>query len=371
MFVFWAVWILFLGVLKGEEDCYEYPKCFPNDGPWSTLKRHCPMPEPQSPEKVNTTFHLYTRKNNYTSQVLSARNLTSISSSNFNTSKMTYFIIHGYMENAEKTWVKEMCWRLLQVKDCNCIAVDYSGGANNINYFQSASNARVAGAEVAYLLKVVQSDLQYNVSKAHVIGHSLGAQVAGEAGRRIKELGRITALDPAAPCFKCTDPVASLDRSDAKFVDIIHTASGDCSQDPLYCEKFLNKLFVDFNNPLNLGICLPIGHKDFYPNNAENFQGCPLDTGLPNTTILNDPSIIYRCAHTRSITYFLNSIKNSSIYVGYPCSDYNNFKAGNCRSCPSTGCPTMGLYANNYAGVTNGSQRLYLTIEYTKKILDE
>ncbi|KAM4636728.1 inactive pancreatic lipase-related protein 1-like [Discoglossus pictus] len=368
MFVFWAVWILFLGVLKGEEDCYEYPKCFPNDGPWSNLKRHCPMPEPQSPEKINTTFHLYTRQNNYTPQVISARNLSSISSSNFNSSKKIFFFIHGYFSNGYKPWNKEVCLRILQVRDCNCIIVDWGEGANEIYYPQAASNVRIVGANLALCLQFLQREYKCNASDFYLIGESLGGHVAGEAGRRIKGIGTIIGLDPVAACFKCTDPVVSLDRSDANRVIVIHTSSGDCSQKPSYCKYFTNLLPVDMGNILNFGICQPLGHIDLYPNSGENMPGCPWDTGLPNMTVFSNPFTVPFCNHQRSLAYFLNSITNPGIYVGYPCSDYHNFKAGNCQSCPSAGCPTMGFYSDNYTGITNGSQIFYLSIPYPENL---
>lgn len=37
------------------------------------------------------------------------------------------------------------------------------------------------------------------------------------------KLGRITGLDPADPYFNSVDNVVKLDKSDAKFVDIVHT----------------------------------------------------------------------------------------------------------------------------------------------------
>lgn len=63
----------------------------------------------------------------------------------------------------------------------------------------------------------------------HLIGFSLGAHVAGFAGKRVQEgakknmVGRITGLDPANPWFNYDSPKVRLDRSDAKFVDVIHT----------------------------------------------------------------------------------------------------------------------------------------------------
>jgi len=78
----------------------------------------------------------------------------------------------------------------------------------------------------------------------HLIGHSLGAHVAGYAGERIHKLGQITGvlisnviythqdltcafcivgLDPAGPAFHHMPTFVRLDRSDAEFVDVYHT----------------------------------------------------------------------------------------------------------------------------------------------------
>lgn len=43
------------------------------------------------------------------------------------------------------------------------------------------------------------------------------------------KLGRITGLDPAAPYFSKTVTIVRLDRSDAKYVDVIHS-----NANPLY-----------------------------------------------------------------------------------------------------------------------------------------
>ena len=57
----------------------------------------------------------------------------------------------------------------------------------------------------------------------HIIGHSLGAHIAGYAGERVPGLARITGLDPAEPLFQDMPEFVRLDPSDAHFVDVIHT----------------------------------------------------------------------------------------------------------------------------------------------------
>lgn len=101
-----------------------------------------------------------------------------------------------------------------------------------------------------------------NLNKVHVIGHSLGSHLSGYAGYHLQNdfqltLGRISGLDPAEPLFSGTDPIIRLDRTDARFVDIIHTDA----------RPFISG---------GLGMLEPIGHVDFYPNGGYDQPGCEL-----------------------------------------------------------------------------------------------
>ncbi|XP_048506017.1 lipase member H-A-like [Athalia rosae] len=91
-----------------------------------------------------------------------------------------------------------------------------------------------------------------SLTSIHIIGFSLGAHVAGFAGKNVK-LGvvrRITGLDPALPMFIAKDSAKRLHQTDAVYVDIIHTCAG------------------------TLGIKSHIGHADFYPNGGSEQSGC-------------------------------------------------------------------------------------------------
>lgn len=96
------------------------------------------------------------------------------------------------------------------------------------------------------------------LENVHIIGHSLGAQIAGFAGNNLGgRVGRITGLDPAKPLFESLVNLENnkpeyLDWNDALFVDVIHTCAG------------------------TLGFVSAVGHVDFYPNGGTATQpGCP------------------------------------------------------------------------------------------------
>ena len=101
------------------------------------------------------------------------------------------------MESAYLPYVKEMKSALLDAERCNVIAVDWSDGAeaNSVDsYIQATANARIVGAEIANTINWLIRDLNANAKDFHLIGHSLGAHIAGYAGERISNLGRITGL---------------------------------------------------------------------------------------------------------------------------------------------------------------------------------
>lgn len=72
------------------------------------------------------------------------------------------------------------------------IVVDWAAGAKGPNYIQAAANTRVVGAQIASLILTAEG-LGSSASRFHIIGHSLGAHIAGYAGQYLKSrLGRIS-----------------------------------------------------------------------------------------------------------------------------------------------------------------------------------
>ncbi|NP_001083116.1 pancreatic lipase-related protein 2 precursor [Xenopus laevis] len=326
------------GTVKGKEICYEPFGCFSDKQPWSRTKERPFAALPWTPESINTRFFLNTRRNPNQHQIISAQNITSIEASAFQTNQTTCFIVHGMGERAENNWVSQMCKAILQVEDVNCIGVDWRNGSGNIQmYVQAANNIRVVGAEIALLLQVLQKELGYPASKVHVIGHSLGAHAAGEAGRRHEGIWRITGLDPARQFFEDTPPEVRLDPSDATFVDVIHT---------------------DISSPLGAGIAKPIGHLDFYPNGGKQMTGCPAKLSfLGNFNALFDTMT---CSHFRAFQYYTESLRSPGGFLGYPCESYDSFLSGSCFPCPEGRCSLMGHFSRLPSALTATPQTFYL-----------
>lgn len=101
-------------------------------------------------------------------------------------------VLNGsFSESSDKNWVRDLTNALLAKGDV--IVIDWGKGATS---FVAGGNARLVGAQVAYLLKYILRRSIISQENIHMIGFSLGAHVAGYTGRRLIEdgykLGRIT-----------------------------------------------------------------------------------------------------------------------------------------------------------------------------------
>lgn len=151
------------------------------------------------------------------------------------------------------------------------------------------------------LIEFLINDLKSSSDKIHLIGHSLGAHIAGVAGSLMKnkKIGRITGLDPAFPRFHLSDPNRRLCKNDAQFVDVIHTAGN------------------------SLGIYEAIGHVDFYPNGGVSEQpGC---NGIGEL-------VASLCSHTRASLYYAESIQNQNAFPCVNCPSWSEYLLNNCNS---------------------------------------
>uniref|UniRef100_A0A8D2PZ14 Triacylglycerol lipase n=1 Tax=Zosterops lateralis melanops TaxID=1220523 RepID=A0A8D2PZ14_ZOSLA len=306
----------------GREVCYERLGCFSDSPPWAGIPGRQLAGLPNSPDAVNTNFLLYTRDNRVKHQEISATNPSTIKASNFRAHRKTRFIIHGHLAGF-----------MFHSEDVNCILTDWRGGSSGL-YTDAVNNVRVVGAELEYLVNFLEKEYGYSPANIHFIGHSLGAHVAGEAGRRKPGIGRITGLDPAGPLFQYTPAMVRLDPSDAKFVDIIHT---------------------------HAGILQTCGHLDFYPNGGKKMPGCNQLRVPPLQTKQEALMISFGCGHKRSLRYYAESIITPNGFVGYRCDTYREFVLGDCFPCPEEGCPLMGHYADKFLHKTEKEQqKVYL-----------
>ncbi|XP_061904543.1 lipase member H isoform X4 [Entelurus aequoreus] len=238
---------------------------------------------------------LFTRDTIHCGSFLSHSNLSA--DPNFNLSRPTTFVIHGYRPTGSPpNWADQITELLLARKDLNVIYVDWNYGAANLNYFKVVENTRKAAHNLTAFVKKMQEH-GASLNDIHMIGISLGAHISGFVGANLNgTIGRITALDPAGPKFTGTAPKDRLDPTDALFVDALHTD-------------------IDA-----LGYREAVGHIDFYANGGTDQPGCP-------KTIFSG-STYFKCDHQRSVYLFFESLKHTCSSRTFPCASYTDFLDG-------------------------------------------
>ncbi|XP_073838061.1 lipase member H [Musca autumnalis] len=206
--------------------------------------------------KDSVKYYVYTRGNPDTPQLLEA-DVESVVRNVLNPTKPTTLAIHGIggnKDSLENILVKNT---KLQLEDGNVIVVDYSDAIENANDFQTgAAKVPYIAEAVTDLVVLLEDSFDLQLQQLHVVGSSLGGQIAGFLGQNVHErvqqkLARITALDPAGVFFNESTPHDErLSSHDAEFVEVVHTNAG------------------------YLGFHGPCGHVDYYPNGGVQQPGC-------------------------------------------------------------------------------------------------
>ncbi|XP_021401196.2 endothelial lipase [Lonchura striata] len=259
----------------------------------------------------------------------------------FNVTAKTFFIIHGWtMSGMFETWLDSLVSALRErEKDANVVVVDWLSLAHQL-YTDAVNNTQIVGKTIARLLDWLQENPLFKLENVHLIGYSLGAHVAGFAGNHVHgTIGRITGLDPAGPMFEGVDPSRRLSPDDANFVDVLHT----------YTRETLG---------VSIGIQMPVGHLDIYPNGGDFQPGCGLSDVL-GAIAYGTIGEVVKCEHERSVHLFVDSLVNQDKQsFAFQCTDSSRFKKGICLSCRKNRCNGIGYNARRIRHKRNS--KMYL-----------
>lgn len=242
----------------------------------------------------DTKFFLFTRANPTQSYQIVLNDQSSLSNSNFNSAYPTRFLIHGWKQNSSADLNVLGTAAYLSLDQFNVISVDWGTCAQNIDYFSVLDCVEGVGTVLAQFI-----DWLGVHSTASAIGNSLGAHVAGFAGKRVTggRLESIVGLDTAKPGFSYADPTTRLASTDAVYVESVHTSN-------------------------TFGFSDPIGQTAFYMNWGKQQPGCEIE------------DLFYACSHHRAVYFFVESLLKPLAFWATRCADYSSIKN---RKCPSTG----------------------------------
>ncbi|KAL9700201.1 hypothetical protein quinque_003642 [Culex quinquefasciatus] len=237
------------------------------------------------------------------------------------TSKPLVLVIHGWLDNSSRNWMKLMAADYLQFVDTNVCLVDW-GNLAIYGYAFAANHTYAVGDYVAEFVSYLNGQ-GISLSKVTLVGHSMGAQISGQAGMKLGgQVGAIYGLDPASPLFKMPFDVGTsrrLDKSDAKYVQMIITSR--CTW----------------------GVCVGDGHENFYPNGGLVPQP---NCVVPVFSNAESPEPI-SCSHCHAYTLFRMSLNPKNVFNGKKCSGFVAYTAMACLFNPTS---KMGIYSRRLGG---------------------
>ncbi|XP_013137998.1 PREDICTED: inactive pancreatic lipase-related protein 1-like [Papilio polytes] len=211
----------------------------------------------------------------------------------FDPQRKLIIFVHGFIDDPTKDSFKNISEAFLRSGETSVIALDGSPLIRWL-YLRATTYVRFMGRKLGEVLAAMVNG-GTDPASIHLIGHSLGSHISGFAGKTLFKLtgrkpGRLTALDPAGPCFTNVEKDLRVKDTDADYVDCIHSDSG------VY------------------GMKEPVGHADYFPNGGHSQPGCLLQT----------------CSHSRSWLYFAESLLEVAAFSARRCASWEHFKRDQC-----------------------------------------
>jgi GH18 family chitinase/pimeloyl-ACP methyl ester carboxylesterase len=184
----------------------------------------------------------------------------------------TIFVIHGWNSNPGTFTNRQLDVKLQAAyPNANIIMVDWSAAANSTDYLYVSRQVPY----VANALSDVFIKLGIDPNKTIVIGHSLGAHIAGFASEKYEQktknkIGEIVGLDPAAPFLNIE--TSGLNSTQAQRVVAIHSSNsltggafndgygnyGSIGTLDIYIKKGFYVYGADISNPNNHGLAIDV-----------------------------------------------------------------------------------------------------------------
>ncbi|XP_063825167.1 pancreatic lipase-related protein 2-like [Ostrinia nubilalis] len=233
------------------------------------------------------------------------------------TRKFIIFVA-GYKSNINKRTEEQVRQTFRNFPNSYLIILDHSPYTNDKqgyikSYERSVRYVHYIGKALGQMLAEL-SQGGISPKNMHCVGHSLGSQILGHAGgefinRTSQKISRITALDPAGPCFSNSLIQEQIRSGVAEYVEVYHCNAG------------------------GLGTTSVLADVDFFVNKKGSSQpNCktPLIPGI------FDSSKAAKCNHRACIDMWTATVSHPDWFLAWKCDKYKDFKKGNCSQNETT-----------------------------------
>ncbi|XP_026729868.1 inactive pancreatic lipase-related protein 1-like [Trichoplusia ni] len=225
--------------------------------------------------------------------------------------KKIFMFVGGFKSNINKNTENRVRETFKNFPNSYLMIVDHSPYTNDNDgkkksYERSVKYVYYIGKQLAQMLVgLYQGGI--SPKTIHCIGHSLGSQILGHVGENFikatgQKISRITALDPAGPCFSNSLIEEQIRAGVADYVEVYHCNAG------------------------GLGTSSVLGDVDFFVNKGQTQPNCG-KTLVPG---ILESSFSAKCNHRTCVMMWLASVANPDWYPAYKCDKYKNFKVGKC-----------------------------------------
>lgn len=155
----------------------------------------CPL---ETDADVIVHFRLYTRENPDDAQMLKINDKRELGKSNFDSSKPTKVLVHGFLNKNDSPINQKLKSTYLSNHDVNVLVASWGNGARTLCYNWAVQRVEQVGARIGEFLDFLLGTDEKAWEKLTIVGHSLGAHISGFAGKHILNgvVGTIVGLDP-------------------------------------------------------------------------------------------------------------------------------------------------------------------------------
>ncbi|CAK1596532.1 unnamed protein product [Parnassius mnemosyne] len=228
--------------------------------------------------------------------------------------KKFIIFVGGYKSNINKRTEERIRDTFRNFPNSYLIILDHSPYTNANqgqvkSYGRSVKYVYYIGKALAQMLTGLKEG-GISPKNIHCIGHSLGGQILGNTGQIFFEntgqkISRITALDPAGPCFSNSFIEEQVRSGVADYVEVYHCNAG------------------------GLGTTSVLGDIDFFVNKKGQSQPKCKTPFIPG---IFDSSKAAKCNHRACIDLWTATVSHPEWFPAHKCDTYKKYKDGSCSA---------------------------------------
>lgn len=227
-----------------------------------------------------------------------------LSFDNLDKNRNIYMFVHGFATYMNHPIADLVRRTFKAVPNSYLILIDHSAYTNDFDgkkksYKRSVEHVYSIGMQLADMLAKL-NNRGISAKRIHAIGHSLGSQILGYVGQQFirmtnKRIARITALDPAGPCFSDRPREEQIRSGVADYVEVYHCDHGA------------------------LGTKSVLGDIDFFVNKGSAQPQCKSTLAPSN-----------KCSHNVCVSMWMASVAHRDWFPARNCDKYEAFKNWRC-----------------------------------------